>query len=178
VHGHFGCASITRVATSVLRGIALSWGQVDGASPIGAGASLDFHSPISPRVTLTAQRTVRTMSHRSPRASRPERRPTSSWESTGPKAAQFVPNTRRRDQHQTGRGPGPERKTLRFTTAEPADWTTDARLLIEHPLYRDLAPPLGGVLARNDAAVLRMVNVDHDPKKGHLSLFGDDEQDE
>lgn len=35
-----------------------------------------------------------------------------------------------------------ERKTLRWTPAEATDWATDARLLLEHPLYQALEPKL------------------------------------
>lgn len=35
-----------------------------------------------------------------------------------------------------------ERKQLRWTPADPADWATDARLLLEHPLYQSLEPGL------------------------------------
>ena len=40
-----------------------------------------------------------------------------------------------------------QRKTLRWTVVDPADWATDASLLIEHPLYQGLAPPLRNALA-------------------------------
>jgi hypothetical protein len=40
-----------------------------------------------------------------------------------------------------------ERKVLRWTTADSADWSTDARLLIDHPLYQHLAAPLRNALA-------------------------------
>ena len=35
-----------------------------------------------------------------------------------------------------------ERKQLRWTPADPTDWATDARLLLEHPLYQSLEPQL------------------------------------
>ena len=35
-----------------------------------------------------------------------------------------------------------ERKTLRWTPADPADWATDASLLLAHPLYQGLEPQL------------------------------------
>lgn len=35
-----------------------------------------------------------------------------------------------------------ERKTLRWTPADPADWASDARVLLEHPLYQSLEPKL------------------------------------
>ncbi|MEO8701141.1 MAG: hypothetical protein ABI867_13915 [Kofleriaceae bacterium] len=40
-----------------------------------------------------------------------------------------------------------EPKRLRWATADARDWSSDARLLIDHPLYRDLAPPLANALA-------------------------------
>jgi hypothetical protein len=40
-----------------------------------------------------------------------------------------------------------ERKVLRWSTADSADWSTDARLLLEHPLYRGLTGPLRNALA-------------------------------
>jgi hypothetical protein len=40
-----------------------------------------------------------------------------------------------------------QRKTLRWTVVDPADWATDASLLIEHPLYQGLTPPLRNALA-------------------------------
>jgi hypothetical protein len=40
-----------------------------------------------------------------------------------------------------------ERKTLRWTATDPTDWTADARLLVEHPLYQGLATPLRNALA-------------------------------
>ena len=41
-----------------------------------------------------------------------------------------------------------EPKRLRWTPAEAAEWSTDARLLLDHPLYReaDLSPPLHNAL--------------------------------
>lgn len=39
-----------------------------------------------------------------------------------------------------------DRKTLRWTPADPADWATDARLLLEHPLYQSLEAPLRNAL--------------------------------
>ncbi len=41
----------------------------------------------------------------------------------------------------------PARKTLRWTPADPTDWATDARLLLEHPLYQHLPGALSN--ARN-----------------------------
>jgi hypothetical protein len=40
-----------------------------------------------------------------------------------------------------------ERKTLRWSAADSADWTTDACLLLDHPLYRGLEGPLRNALA-------------------------------
>jgi len=40
-----------------------------------------------------------------------------------------------------------ERKTLRWSVTDPQDWSADARLLIEHPLYQGLTPPLRNALA-------------------------------
>ena len=40
-----------------------------------------------------------------------------------------------------------EPKALRWTPADTADWTTDANLLLAHPLYRGLAGPLAHALA-------------------------------
>ncbi|MCX5745894.1 MAG: hypothetical protein NT062_25740, partial [Proteobacteria bacterium] len=40
-----------------------------------------------------------------------------------------------------------ERKTLQWRATDASAWSIDARLLIEHPLYRDLAPPLANALA-------------------------------
>jgi hypothetical protein len=40
-----------------------------------------------------------------------------------------------------------ERKTLRWSVTDPADWSADARLLIDHPLYQNLATPLRNALA-------------------------------
>jgi hypothetical protein len=39
-----------------------------------------------------------------------------------------------------------ERKTLRWTPAEATDWSADARLLLEHPLYQSLEPKLRSAL--------------------------------
>src|SRR5688572_4589465 len=40
-----------------------------------------------------------------------------------------------------------QKKTLRWSVTDKADWSTDARFLIEHPLYRSLVPPLANALA-------------------------------
>lgn len=38
-------------------------------------------------------------------------------------------------------------KTLRWSVTDPSDWSTDARLLIDHPLYQGMVPPLRNALA-------------------------------
>ncbi|HEX4417613.1 MAG TPA: hypothetical protein VH165_06920 [Kofleriaceae bacterium] len=38
-------------------------------------------------------------------------------------------------------------KRLRWSEVQPASWSVEARLLTDHPLYRDLAPPLASALA-------------------------------
>lgn len=40
-----------------------------------------------------------------------------------------------------------EPKTLRWSVTDPQDWSADARLLLDHPLYQRLAPPLRNALA-------------------------------
>jgi len=40
-----------------------------------------------------------------------------------------------------------ELKTLRWADADDGAWSIDAGLLVDHPLYRDLPPPLGNALA-------------------------------
>lgn len=40
-----------------------------------------------------------------------------------------------------------ERQALRWTAVEPTDWSLDARLVLDHPRYRGLGPPLSNALA-------------------------------